>query len=357
MPVYDLTRNELDRAGEARLYLALRHFWQPVMLAADLSDRPQRAELLGEQLVLVRMAGEIRCFADRCAHRGAALSLGWLEDDQIRCRYHGWTYGPDGSCTAIPARFGTVVPGRARLHSYLADERYGIVWVCLMPEPALPLPEFPEFGSPGYRVTMGPVYEWKSSAHRRVENFVDFAHFAWVHDGVLGSHENPEVEDHDVWRDGPALRFTRQVAEPVSGFTKLAADAEGWVDVAYDYALTLPLTVHFTRTTRPGGDCYVLMMSASPMGPKTTRSFWALARNYALEEADEEFVRFERLVQEQDRPVVESQRPELLPFDLSAELHIRGVDKVSVEYRRWLVELAKQLEPGVPGASPAGPSR
>ena len=48
------------------------------------------------------------------------------------------------------------------------------------------------------------------------------------------------------------------------------------------------------------------MMSASPMGPKTTRSFWALARNYALEEGDEEFVQFERLVQEQDRPVVES---------------------------------------------------
>jgi len=140
MPVHDLTRNELDRAGEARLYRALRHFWQPVMLAADLSDRPQRAELLGEQLVLVRMAGEIRCFADRCAHRGTALSLGWLEDDQIRCPYHGWTYGPDGSCTAIPGRFGTVVPGRALLHSYLADERYGIIWVCLMPEPALPLP-------------------------------------------------------------------------------------------------------------------------------------------------------------------------------------------------------------------------
>jgi hypothetical protein len=39
----------------------------------------------------------------------------------------------------------------------------------------------------------------------------------------------------------------------------------------------------------------------------------------------------------------------MLPFDLSAELHIRGVDKVSVEYRRWLIELAKQLEPATTG--------
>jgi len=47
----------------------------------------------------------------------------------------------------------------------------------------------------------------------------------------------------------------------------------------------------------------------------------------------------------QDRPVVESQRPEQLPYDLSAELHIRGVDRASLEYRKWLVELARKLVP------------
>lgn len=355
MSMHELARNELDRAGEARLYRALRRFWQPVMLAAELQDSPRVAVLLGEQLVLARMNGAVWCFADRCAHRGAALSLGSVEDDQLRCAYHGWTYGSDGRCTFIPARFGTVIPRHALLRSYLAEEHYGIIWVCLSPEPAFPLPEFPEFDAAGFRVATGPVYEWKSSAHRRVENFVDFAHFAWVHDGVLGSHEHPEVPDHNVWREGPVLRFTRTVTEPVSGFTKLQAeDADGWVDVAYDYTLALPLTVHFNRTTVPGGDSYVLLMSASPTGPKLTRSFWALARNYALDEPDDEFMKFERLVQEQDRVVVESQRPEMLPFDLSAELHIRGADKVSVEYRRWLVELAKQLEPSVPDTPAPG---
>ena len=47
----------------------------------------------------------------------------------------------------------------------------------------------------------------------------------------------------------------------------------------------------------------------------------------------------------QDRPVVESQRPEQLPFDLSAELHIRGVDRASLEYRKWLIELTNKLVP------------
>jgi vanillate O-demethylase monooxygenase subunit len=351
--------NELDEAGETRLYRALRHFWHPVMLSSELTDAPQRVVLLDELLVVARMAGSVRCFADLCAHRGAALSCGWLENDELRCAYHGWTYGADGRCTAIPSRFGRVIPERARLRSFAAREAYGMVWVCLAAEPKFGLPRCDYFDDPRYRVVMGPVYEWQSSAPRRVENFVDFAHFAWVHDGVLGSREHPEVPEHEVWREEPDLRFTRLVSEPVSGFTKMAPDtvADGWVDVDYDYRLTLPLTVCFNRTSRPGGESYVLMMSASPTGPKLTRSFWMLCRNYAMDEDDEDFINFERLVLEQDKRVVESQRPEMLPFDLSAELHIRGVDKVSVEYRRWLIELAKQLEPATAGPQIARGSR
>jgi phenylpropionate dioxygenase-like ring-hydroxylating dioxygenase large terminal subunit len=344
--------NELDEAGEARLYRALRHFWHPVMLARDLTDEPQRVVLLDELLVMARMAGDVKCFADLCAHRGAALSEGWVQDDELRCAYHGWTYGPDGRCTAIPSRFGQVVPQRARIPSFAAREAYGIIWVCLAPEPKFGLPRCDYFDDPRYRVVVGPVYEWRSSAPRRMENFVDFAHFAWVHDGVLGSRDKPEVPEHEVWREGSELRFTRLVSEPVSGFTKVASNAsgDGWADVDYDYRLTMPLTVCFNRTIHPGGESYVLMMSASPTGPKLTRSFWLLCRNYALDENDGDFVAFEKNVLEQDRRVVESQRPEMLPFDLSAELHIRGVDKVSVEYRRWLVELAGQLEPVTAGA-------
>lgn len=81
-------------------------------------------------------------------------------------------------------------------------------------------------------------------------------------------------------------------------------------------------------------------MSASPVGPKATRSFSFIGRNYALNQPDEDFVRFEQVILDQDRPVVESQRPEELPVDLSAELHIRGVDRVSLEYRRWLMQIA-----------------
>ena len=60
---------------------------------------------------------------------------------------------------------------------------------------------------------------------------------------------------------------------------------------------------------------------------------------------DDVFLDFEKVVQEQDRPVVGSHRPEMLPHDLTAELYVRAADKVSVAYRKWLVELTDQLNP------------
>jgi vanillate O-demethylase monooxygenase subunit len=332
----------LDAAGENAIYVAMRRCWHPVMYASDLGQSPEAATLLGERLVVARLGGEVRCFPDLCVHRGAALSLGRVEGgDRLRCPYHGWAYGPDGVCIEIPARFGTRIPSRARLTSYPVVESAGLIWVCLDENPETPVPRFPEYDDELFHVVQGPTYDWAASAHRRLENFVDFAHFAWVHDGVLGDHEHPEVPDHEVRRDGWELRFGRQVMEPAKGFTGLATeDPEGLVEVSYDYFVTLPLSVHFDRRVTKTGESYILYMTASPVGPKHTRSFWFLARNYAPDEDDERFVTFEELVLQQDKSVVESQRPELLPVDFGAELHMRGVDRVSVEYRKWLMELA-----------------
>jgi vanillate O-demethylase monooxygenase subunit len=333
MAVEEFTGNALDEAGEFRLHRAMRRFWHPVMRAMELTDQPAQVTLLETQLVLARLDGTVVCFPDLCVHRGSALSLGWVDGGQLRCRYHGWTYGADGVCTSIPARFGTNIPRRARLHPYLVAERHGLIWVCLEPEPGLPIPDFPEFDDPAFRVHAGPTYDWRSSAHRRMENFIDWSHFAWVHDGTLGRRDEPETPDAEVERDERGLRFGGHFREPVAGSPES-------IDARYDYHLLMPLTCHIVRLTAQGdADRYVLWMTASPLGPKLCRSFWYIARN-APDDQDESYLAWEDRILAEDRPVVESQRPEMLPADLSAELHIRGIDKASLDYRRWLIELS-----------------
>ena len=330
--------NPLDESGEEQLYRALGQFWHAVAYAAEVTDRPVPVTLLDERLVLVRLGGSVRCFKDLCVHRGTALSLGSIEGDELRCAYHGWTYGPDGVCTAIPARFGASIPSRARLHGFACEERDGLVWVCLSGAPHFPLPEFPEWGRDGFRTATIPAYDWRCSATRRMENFVDFAHFPWLHDGVLASREHPEVPDHPVWREGPELRFEGVRMEPSSSTKPAITDAGGPVNSRTEYRLFMPFTVWLHQVYEDGRESS-LLMSASPTGRRMVRSFTFHARNYDLGGDDAKYVEFQELIVSQDRPVSESQRPEELPMDLSAELHIRGVDKISLEYRKWLVEL------------------
>ena len=81
----------------------LRRYWHPVALAADASQTPRKIRVLGEDLILFRDgAGRAGLLYPRCIHRGASLYYGRVEEDGIRCCYHGWKFTADGRCIDQP---------------------------------------------------------------------------------------------------------------------------------------------------------------------------------------------------------------------------------------------------------------
>ena len=94
----------------------------------------------------------------------------------------------------------------------------------------------------------------------------------------------------------------------------------------------------------PGGDTFVLFMACMPVAPKVSRSFTLYARNFGFDTPDDVYIKFQQEIAEADRVVAESQRPEELPVDLREEMYVKGADAVSVEYRRWLLELVREHE-------------
>ena len=122
-------------------------------------------------------------------------------------------------------------------------------------------------------------------------------------------------------------------------------EIEGAVKVTLDYRLFMPNTILLDQYIESVDQRYLLFFSVCPTGRKTCRCFTLMGRDYAFDDAtDQEMLDFNALVIGQDLRFVESQRPEELPVDLSAELQIAGVDRVAIEYRRWLREIAKGSE-------------
>ena len=333
----------LPRADEPWMDALLRRSWHPVAVAADVGDDPVAVTLLGQRLVLFRSGERIAAFHDVCVHRGASLALGWRDDDCLVCPFHGWRYDGDGTCVEIPSSPGRTIPSRARLHEYRCEVSIGLVWVAL-DEPVVAVPEFPEYDDPEMRTIVCPPYDWQCHALRRLENFLDFAHFAFVHPGTLGDPDHPEVPDHEVWTDDDRLCIRQDRPEPRIDDVKtggISPDApttdDGRVLTVMHYRGYPPLAARL-RQELPDGRIYSVFIAASPIDESTTRTFWHVARNYSFDQPDDEFVQFQVDVVAQDRPIVESQRPERIPAEITAELHVHD-DRVSVAWRRLLHRL------------------
>src|SRR5881398_1896952 len=78
----------------------MRMYWQPAALVDELQGpravRP--VKLLGENLVLFRDENDRYGLIDRhCAHRGADLAFGRLENGGLRCAFHGWLFDACGA--------------------------------------------------------------------------------------------------------------------------------------------------------------------------------------------------------------------------------------------------------------------
>lgn len=318
---------------------ALRPCWHPVAYADRVRDRPIAAELLGERLVIWRdSTGTAHAHVDLCIHRGTALSLGRIDGDHLVCPYHAWRFKASGACVAIPQlEEPSRVPAKARIRRFACLERYGLVWVALDP-PRRALPEVPELERPEWSVvTCGP-YPWQSDASRQVENFTDFGHFPWVHPGLLGDPERPVVPEHRVRTEGHVLHYeiVRPEAPNPDEFPVFGNDERAVPMRRSRYELHLPYTIAL-RLGWGGERGMVYFFASQPIGPERCAGYVVIGRNYNLDQPDSVLQEFEDVIFGQDRYVVESQRPEIVPFDLADELHLK-FDAVAVAYRRAMRE-------------------
>lgn len=118
----------------------LRRYWMPVAMTEQVKDLPVRIRVVGEDLVLFReKAGRLGLVHLHCCHRNMSLEFGIVERDGIRCSYHGWKYGLDGTILETPCEPpASQVLRRTCLGAYPVIEFKGLIFSYLGPQEFVP---------------------------------------------------------------------------------------------------------------------------------------------------------------------------------------------------------------------------
>src|SRR5580658_1764060 len=321
-------------------WLKLAEHWYPVALSREVSFQPLAAKLLDAPLVVYRFGEQVVVADDLCPHRGVPLSMGSGDAEGITCAYHGLRFGRDGRCNRIPAQPQTNIPARLNLRTYPAIERYGLVWTCLRAAAgavvSADIPQMPHWDDPAFQQITCPWIDILGFAGRQIEGFLDVAHFGFVHTRTFGDPHNTVVEPY-MPADTPKgfeVEYRSSVGNYPIGAHDRGREGFEWLrHFRVHLPFTATLTVHF-----PDDGRLVIMNAASPVSARLTRLFAPIARNFDRELPVQDVYDFNRRVFEEDRAVVESQKPECLPLDQSFEAHI-AADRSSITYRRGLRDM------------------
>ena len=213
-------------------------------------------------------------------------------------------------------------------------ERYGYLWTTLG-SPATDLLAIPEADEQDRRVIVCGAISVKTSGLRIVENFLDMAHFPFVHTDILGAEPHTEVLHYstEIRRDVDEVWATNcQFFQP-----QAAVSATGGITTQYMYRVANPFATILYKTCPNAANRWdVICLFVQPLEPDRCRAHPVM---FLIDDVSPltELIHFQQLIFLQDRIILENQRPALLPLEPRAEIPTRA-DASSIAYLRWLKE-------------------
>lgn len=321
----------------------LRRFWYTTVPLSYLDNGPVPFTLLGENIVIWKGPdGKPAAALDRCCHRTARLSKGFVQDGNIVCGYHGWTYDRNGCCVAIPQAPDTVEKRNIRIPAYHCQARNGYVWVALE-DPLTDLPYIPEDDMADVRLIPQFYEKWRTSSLRFLENAFDNSHFSYVHRSTFGDFENPLPSSYEIFES--KWGFESKTEVPV-------------VNPPESHVLTgsnEPRTLRYLNNTYyvpfcrrfgcryPNGLVHTIFNCATPVDDEHIMLSQWLYRNDTEEQAPAAVLNaFDRRVTDEDRDILESTDPNAC-LDVSRQVEKHMVsDKPGLKIRELLLSIFRE---------------
>jgi phenylpropionate dioxygenase-like ring-hydroxylating dioxygenase large terminal subunit len=319
--------------------------WYVVAATDEIGSEPLARQVCGRRVVLYRTeGGEIACLDDRCSHRGFPLSAGGrVVGDALQCNYHGLKFNPCGTCTWVPGQ--DRIPSRADIGAPAIEVQGAWVWIwagdAAEADRTL-LPDTPWFTDPAWNEVHG-MEPLAARYGLLVDNLLDLSHETFLHAGYIGTPEVAETPiSTEVDDDAGVVRVSRHMeAVECPPFyeesTGLRTPIDRWQDIEYHapgfYLLHVRVAPHGQDPAddeRTGKAAYLKVLYAiTPSTESTTLDFWAVCRNFDLDNAETDafFAKMNREVVLQDVEALELLEQRL------AEIEATGATPVEVSFK------------------------
>ena len=170
-----------------------KNAWYVACTPDEIATKPLGRVICGERIVFYRgQEGQVAAVEDFCPHRGAPLSLGYVEDGNLVCGYHGLVMGCDGSTVSMPGQRVRGFPCNKR---FAVQERYGFVWVWPgdfdKADPAtIHHLEWADSSDWAYG---GGLFHIGCDYRLMIDNLMDLTHETYVHSSSIGQKEIDEA--------------------------------------------------------------------------------------------------------------------------------------------------------------------
>ncbi len=320
----------------------LKNFWYACEFSQAVTQEPKQFKMLDERFVLYRNSqGKPIVLEDKCPHRGAALSLGWLEHDAIRCPYHGWKFETDGRCTDIPANGPDApIPKRACVRTYPAEESQGYIWFFYGDLPEAKRPPLPHF--PDYLFSeMRPVYNddiENANYERLMEVNVDFAHITSVHRKSFGARvsldQSIKYKVKETPLSGTGEFHYHSLGDSKTFLNTLLGRRPGFMARLNYYLPNLILAEIWVGGTGRSFLKFCILVAYLPVDDKTCRSKRIFFRNFLKYPwFDPIAQRIDVMGRDEDNQVVGTIADPVIPLRISDEAHI-AADALCLSFRK-----------------------
>ena len=332
--------------------------WYMAAWNHELIDGKLVARTILEEPMLVYRgeSGRVVALDNRCCHRGAKLSNGRMEGDDIRCMYHGLKFDPSGRCIQIPGQDN--IPKGLGVRSYPAVEKQDIVWVWMgdpaKADPSLIL-DIPYLQNPAWRGV--PDYmHYDANYLLIVDNLSDFAHLAFVHTKTLGGTEEYAFKSKPlaVERLDDGFRVERwHMNAPMPPFLKKFWRGVSHVDrrnigrmhvpgIFFLESLFAPAGLGLEKGNREGAKEYRNCQFFTPETRRSTHFFWNYLHDHDLHDGTIALSLRDSMVQGfmEDKFIIEGQQ-EMLDADPSFKFHGIVSDAPLAHFRRTLEKRIK----------------